>query len=108
MAEKDKVPIVAIRQIVQMRHDEYRKHSYKAIAEHIKDEFGIEVTPQAVGYLYRKNKDKYAVKEDQEVKKTGIKEKPVFKPKKPIASLSDPVFEKYEEVNLKDLFDKAE
>lgn len=54
MAKKDKVPVVAIRQIVKMRDDEYHNYSYRAIAEHLKDEFGIEVTPQAIGYLYRK------------------------------------------------------
>lgn len=59
MAEKDKVPVVAIRQIVKMRSDEYHNYSYRAIAEHLKNEFGIEVTPQAIGYLYRKNKDSF-------------------------------------------------
>lgn len=60
MAKKDKVPVVAIRQIVKMRDDEYHNYSYRAIAEHLKDEFGIEVTPQAIGYLYRKNKDNFS------------------------------------------------
>lgn len=60
MAEKDKVPVVAIRQIVKMRHDEYHKYSYQAIAKRLKDDFQIEVTPQAVGYLYRKYKDTFA------------------------------------------------
>ncbi len=42
MAEKDKVPVVAIRQIVKMRSDEYHNYSYRAIAEHLKSEFGID------------------------------------------------------------------
>ena len=39
MAEKDKVPVVAIRLIVQMRSDEYHNYSYRAIAERIKKRF---------------------------------------------------------------------
>ena len=38
MAEKDKVPVVAIRLIVQMRSDEYHNYSYRAIAERIKQD----------------------------------------------------------------------
>lgn len=64
MAEKDKVPVVAIRQIVKMRSDEYHNYSYRAIAEQIKNEFGIEVTPQAIGYLYRKHKDNFINQSD--------------------------------------------
>lgn len=54
MAEKDKVPVIAIRQIVKMYSDEYCNYSYRAISEHIENEFGIKVTPQTIGYLYRK------------------------------------------------------
>lgn len=115
MAEKDKVPVVAIRLIIQMRHDEYHNHSYRAIAENIKDEFGIEVTPQAIGYLYRKHKDKYSDKDlnnssnhHQENSKTETTKIPVSKPKKTVATLSKPLFERDEEVDLKNLFDKAE
>lgn len=64
MAEKDKVPVVAIRQIVKMRSDEYHNYSYRAIAEQLKSEFGIEVTPQAIGYLYRKHKDNFINQSD--------------------------------------------
>lgn len=64
MAKKDKVPVVAIRQIVKMRDDEYHNYSYRVIAEHLKSEFGIEVTPQAIGYLYRKNKDNFINQSD--------------------------------------------
>ena len=88
MAEKDKVPVVAIRLIVQMRSDEYHNYSYRAIAERIKQDFGIQVTQQAVGYLYRKNKDifnenqnKKSHLDEQKIEPTEAKteiKKPVF------------------------------
>ncbi|MFL1732992.1 hypothetical protein LP087_13780 (plasmid) [Moraxella bovis] len=110
MAEKDKVPVVAIRQIVKMRSDEYHNYSYRAIAEHLKSEFGIEVTPQAIGYLYRKNKDSFSnqvivssEKSETNNENTETK-KPLFKPKPQVATLSEPLFEKDEETDLKDYF----
>ncbi|OBX49643.1 helix-turn-helix domain-containing protein [Moraxella nonliquefaciens] len=101
MAKKDKVPVVAIRQIVKMRDDEYHNYSYRAIAEHLKDEFGIEVTPQAIGYLYRKNKDNFS---NQVVAEKTEEKKPFFKPKPPMVTISEPLFEKDEETDLKDYF----
>lgn len=59
MAKKDKIPVIVMRQVIKMRSDEYHNYSYREIAEHVKNEFGIEVTPQALGYLYRKNKDNF-------------------------------------------------
>lgn len=101
MAKKDKVPVVAIRQIVKMRDDEYHNYSYRVIAEHLKSEFGIEVTPQAIGYLYRKNKDNFS---NQVVAEKTEEKKPLFKPKPQVATLSEPLFEKDEETDLKDYF----
>ncbi|WP_338755967.1 hypothetical protein [Moraxella lincolnii] len=101
MAKKDKVPVVAIRQIVKMRDDEYHNYSYRVIAEHLKSEFGIEVTPQAIGYLYRKNKDNFS---NQVVAEKTEEKKPFFKPKPPMATISEPLFEKDEETDLKDYF----
>lgn len=120
MAEKDKVPVAAIRQIVQMRNDEYRNCSYKMIAEKIKDDFGVEVTQQAIGYLYRRNKDKFTEMRDSEsaeysqksvtrdtVNKPTKLSKPVFKPKKKPA-LDESAFEKDEAIDLKNLFEPTE
>lgn len=110
MAKKDKVPVIAIRQIVKMRSDEYHNYSYRAIAEHLKSEFGIEVTPQAIGYLYRKNKDSFLNQiitnsEQSEINNTNTKtKKPLFKPKPQVATLSEPLFEKNDETDLKDYF----
>lgn len=101
MAKKDKVPVVAIRQIVKMRDDEYHNYSYRVIAEHLKSEFGIEVTPQAIGYLYRKNKDNFS---NQVVAEKTEEKKPFFKPKPPMVTISEPLFEKDEETDLKDYF----
>lgn len=83
MAEKNKVPVVAIRLIIQMRHDEYHNHSYKAIAERIKEEFDIKVTPQAVGYLYRKYKDEFSkpTMVDENLSKITKTKQLEFKPK---------------------------
>lgn len=110
MAEKDKVPVVAIREIVKMRSDEYHNYSYRAIAEHLKSKFGIEVTPQAIGYLYRKNKDSFlnqAIVHSEKSQKNNANtetKKTLFKPKPQVATLSEPLFEKYEETDLKDYF----
>lgn len=111
MAQKNKVPVVAIRQIVQMRLNEHKNYSYREIAEHLKNEFGIEVTSQAVGYLYRKYKDTFNngitvpnENSDISTNKQEKKVKPLFKPKPPVATLSEPLFEKDEETDLKDYF----
>lgn len=112
MAKKNKVPVVAIRQIVRMRFDEHKNYSYREIAEYLKSEFGIEVTSQAVGYLYRKHKDTFnddvvAVPDENSDISTDKQEKevkPLFKPKPPVATLSEPLFEKDEETDLKDYF----
>lgn len=114
MAEKNKVPVAAIRKIIELRNDEYHNHTYKVIAERIQQEFCIEVTLQAVRYLYEKNKDKYSEtigsnKQENPVyqkPKTDGK-KPIFKPKKSPA-LSEPVFEKDEAIDIKNLFEEAE
>lgn len=111
MAKKDKVPVAAIRRIVQMRHDEYQNHTYKMIAEAIKNEFDIEITLQAVGYLYRRNKDKYAENQNLELTNTiqkNVFSKPTFKPKQKQITLSEPNFDKDAEINLTDLFESTE
>lgn len=118
MAEKDKVPVVAIRQIVKMRSNEYHNYSYRAIAEHLNSEFGIEVTPQAIGYLYRKNKDRFS---NQMIANSENKSKPLSE-KKGIEMTQKAIFKHKEikkdtlqhfdkntdNIDLEDLFKPAE
>lgn len=57
MAEKYKLPPVAIELIVRMRNDRFHNHTYEDIANRINDEFGVSVTKQAIYYHYKRNKD---------------------------------------------------
>ncbi|OBX76253.1 hypothetical protein A9308_08950 [Moraxella atlantae] len=57
MAEKDKIPQIAIERIIQLRNDKFHNYGYKDIAEKLAEELDIHVTAQAVGYQYKKNKD---------------------------------------------------
>lgn len=115
MAEKDKVPLAVIRFIVGLRSDEHKKYSYKAISELVKDQYNIEVTQQAIGYLYRRYKDILNSAEIEPIHSSSdapkeIKTaKPVFKPKNPNQNESlDHVFSKDENIDLQDFFEKAE
>lgn len=117
MAEKDKVPVVAIRQIVKMYSDEYCNYSYRAISEHIENEFGIKVTPQAIGYLYRKNKDRFS---NQVIASLESKPKPLnengvemvrdksFKQKKIKQGVLKNFDKNTDNIDLEDLFKPAE
>lgn len=118
MAEKDKVPVVAIRQIIKIRSDEYHNYSYRAIAERLKSEFGIRVTPQAIGYLYRKNKDRFSnqVIANSENKPKPLSEKAeakmakktIFKPKKVKKDVLQNFDKNTDNIDLEDLFKSAE
>ncbi|WP_338755932.1 hypothetical protein WDM69_09810 (plasmid) [Moraxella lincolnii] len=57
MAEKYKLPPVAIELIVRMRNDRFHNHTYEDIANRINNEFGVSVTKQAIYYHYKRNKD---------------------------------------------------
>ena len=43
MAEKYKLPPVAIELIMRMRNDRFHNHTYEDIANRINDEFGVSV-----------------------------------------------------------------
>lgn len=76
----------------------------------VSDKFGIKVSFQAIAKNYQKHKDSIQINrqaleintnQNNQILET---KKPLFKPKPQVATLSEPLFEKDEETDLKDYF----
>lgn len=98
----------AIAFIIERRDDPTTIYTWQDITDMIDERFGIKVSFQAVARNYHKYKDDKIIHQSKEPTKIEVKERPVFKSKKTVATLSEPLFERDEEVDLKNLFDKAE
>lgn len=99
----------AIAFIVECRDDPKKIYTWKDIANLVADKFGIMVSFQAIAKNYQKHKYSIQVSEwksekaDQNSNQV-LEKKPLFKQKTPVATLSEPLFEKDEETDLKDYF----
>lgn len=95
----------AIAFIVQVRNDPTVINTWGDIAQMVKDKFNIEVSLQAIAQSYQRHKDTVtALNHKVEF------QKPTFNPenKKIGRNLSDPIFIRDENIDVKDLFNEAE
>lgn len=101
----------AIAFIIECRDDPTKVNTWEDIANLVSDKFGIKVSFQAIAKNYQKYKDSIHTNEQELEMNTSQKnnqvlepKKPLFKPKPQVATLSEPLFEKDEETDLKDYF----
>lgn len=99
----------AIAFIIECRDDPTRVNTWEDIVKMVNEKFGIEMSFQGIAKSYHRNKNKSSIKNIHtgQTQKVAISEdsrkKMQFKPK-PVATLSEPLFEKDEETDLKDYF----
>lgn len=100
----------AIAFIVECRDNPKEIYTWEDIANLVSDKFGIKVSFQAIAKNYQKHKDSIQINrqaleintnQNNQILET---KKPLFKPKPQVATLSEPLFEKDEETDLKDYF----
>lgn len=100
----------AIAFIVECRDNPKEIYTWEDIANLVSDKFGIKVSFQAIAKNYQKHKDSIQInRQALEISTTQNNQiletkKPLFKPKTQVATLSEPLFEKDEETDLKDYF----
>lgn len=99
----------AIAFIIKCRDNPKEIHTWQDIANLVSDKFGVRVSFQAIAKNYQKYKDGVQVKQTLKVETDPNYQileakKSLFKPKQQVATLSEPLFEKDEETDLKDYF----
>ena len=98
----------AISFIIECRDNPKEIHTWQNIADLVADKFGVKLSFQAIAKSYHTNKDKIQIKIGSPI--TSIQStKSNFQSKKSKQNTSlEAVFVRGEDIDLKDLFDKAD
>lgn len=106
---KQRLTNEAIAFIIEQRDNPTAVNTWEDIAKMVDKKFGIKLSFQGIAKSYHRNKSNSNIKniDTGQTQKVAIsddsRKKMQFKPK-PVATLSEPLFEKDEETDLKDYF----